>query len=49
MASWNDDKPISDIRNIKPLTWAVLVAVDAVLWWLIINALQGVWRLVFGG
>jgi len=62
MASWNDDlrpngretigKPVSDVRNIKPLTWVALIAAGLFSWWVIINALEGLWRLVvaaFGG
>ncbi len=49
---WNDDIPVSDIRDIKPATWAAVVLVSLILWALIIGAGVGGWRLLlalFGG
>ncbi len=49
---WNDDIPVSDIRDIKPATWAAVVLVSLILWALIIGIVVGGWRLLlalFGG
>ena len=52
MASFNDDKPVSGIRNIKLATWVFVICIDLILWGILINAAEGFWRLLlrlFGG
>ena len=53
MASWNDDqRPVSDVRDIKPVTWAIAALVSLILWAIIIGAGVGAWHLLawmFGG
>ena len=51
MASWNE-RPVSNVRNIKRVTWAIVIVIDLILWFVLINAAQGFWRLlqhIFGG